>query len=80
MPSMAAETGKIGSAVQVETVPFVSTQAHYDLLVSEGNDPVLDPPDLAAYMDGWDGDAFLDALCLESSSRVLEIGDRKSVV
>lgn len=47
---------------------------HYDLLVDEGNDPVLDPPELAAYMDGWDGKAFIDALALDGTQDVLEIG------
>ena len=63
MLSMAAETGK-----------FVSAKAHYDLLISEGDDPVLDPPELSAYMDGWDGEAFLNALELTPDCRVLEIG------
>lgn len=39
-----------------------------------GDDPVLDPPELIAYMNGWDGDAFFDALRLTSDSHVLEIG------
>ena len=60
MPSTAAATGK-----------FVSAQEHYDLLIEEGNDPVLDPPALAAYMDGWDGEILLDALELTSGCRVL---------
>ncbi len=47
---------------------------HYDLLVDEGNDPVLDPPELAAYMDGWDGPAYLAALQLNGTQDVLEIG------
>ena len=47
---------------------------HYDLLIAEGNDPVLDPPQLAAYMDGWDGIGFIDALCLDGTQDVLEIG------
>lgn len=63
MPSTAAATGK-----------FVSAREHYDLLVSEGDDPVLDPPELSAYMDGWDGEAFLNALDLTPDCRVLEIG------
>ena len=62
-PGMAAETGK-----------FVSAREHYDRLIAEGNDPVLDPPPLAAYMDGWDGEALLDALQLTPQCRVLEIG------
>ena len=47
---------------------------HYDLLVEDGNDPVLDPPELAAYMDGWDGACFMDALGLDGTKDVLEIG------
>lgn len=47
---------------------------HYDMLIDEGNDPVLDPPELAAYMDGWDGGAFMDALSLDGTQDVLEIG------
>ena len=47
---------------------------HYDLLIDEGNDPVLDPPELAAYMDGWDGGLFVDALRLNGTQDVLEIG------
>ncbi len=49
-------------------------RTHYDLLIAEGNDPVLDPPELAAYMDGWDGPAFLGLLALTGTERVLEIG------
>ncbi len=47
---------------------------HYDLLIEEGNDPVLDPPALQEYMDQWDGDLFLELLDLQKSDRVLEIG------
>ena len=47
---------------------------HYDLLIDENNDPFHDPPALQAYMDKWDGQAFLDALKLEKSKNVLEIG------
>lgn len=47
---------------------------YYDRLIEEGNDPVLDPPALRAYMDRWDGQLFLDLLELDSSQRVLEIG------
>ena len=49
-------------------------EQHYDLLIDEGNDPVQDPPELAAYMDGWDGEAFLSALELDGTQDVLEIG------
>ncbi len=47
---------------------------HYDLLVDEGNDPVCDPEPLRAYMDGWDGEVFLQALALDGTQSVLEIG------
>lgn len=63
MRSTDAETGKL-----------VSAQEHYDRLIESGNDPVLDPPQLAAYMDGWDGEALMDALRLTPDCRVLEIG------
>ena len=47
---------------------------HYDLLIDEGNDPVHDPAELRAYMDKWDGEAFLQALMLDGTQSVLEIG------
>lgn len=53
---------------------YTPTKEHYDLLIQEDNDPVNDPPILQAYMDKWDGKAFIDALSLTSSSRILEIG------
>lgn len=52
----------------------VDVVTHYDLLIEEGNDPVLDPPALKAYMDQWDGQTFLDLLELNRRNRVLEIG------
>lgn len=47
---------------------------HYDLLIDEGNDPVNDPKSLQKYMDKWDGQPFIDALCLDKTKSVLEIG------
>lgn len=47
---------------------------HYDRLIEENNDPVHDNEALSRYMDKWDGDAFIDALNLDSSKTVLEIG------
>lgn len=47
---------------------------HYDTLVQENNDPFRDPPKLKAYMDRWDGQPFIDALALDDSKCVLEIG------
>lgn len=47
---------------------------HYDKLAEHGNDPVLDPPTLQAYMDNWDGPAFLNLLDLNKAQSVLEIG------
>ena len=54
--------------------PIVSVAEHYDLLIDEGNDPVIDPPVLSEYMNRWDGDLFLDLLELDSTKSVLEIG------
>ena len=47
---------------------------HYDILISEGNDPVHDPEPLKAYMDKWDGQAFIDKMQLSKDKTVLEIG------
>lgn len=49
-------------------------QRHYDLLIDENNDPVRDPAELQAYMDQWDGEVFLQALALDGTQSVLEIG------
>lgn len=48
--------------------------SHYDILIDEGNDPVYDPEPLKKYMDKWDGQPFIDALQLDKSKSVLEIG------
>ena len=47
---------------------------HYDALIDENNDPFRDPPLLAAYMDKWDGQAFVDLVAPNSRESVLEIG------
>ncbi len=47
---------------------------HYDLLIENGNDPVLDCKELADYMDKWDGKEFINLLNLDTSKTVLEIG------
>ena len=47
---------------------------HYDRLIDEGHDPVCDPEVLRRHMDGWDGQAFLDALKSYTLGNVLEIG------
>ncbi len=47
---------------------------HYDYLIAENNDPVLDPPVMQAYMNKWDGDEFFDLLNLSYNDTVLEIG------
>lgn len=50
------------------------TARHYDALIDEGNDPVLDTPVLASYMDKYDGRLFFELLSLTSEQDVLEIG------
>ena len=47
---------------------------HYDLLIDEGNDPVYDPDPLQEYMDKWDGQDFINAMQLDKTKNVLEIG------
>ena len=47
---------------------------HYDKLIDEGNDPFFDPKPLREYMDKWDGQPFIDALSIDKSKSVLEIG------
>ena len=53
---------------------LVSASEHYDRLIEEENDPFRDPPALRAYMDGWDGAAFIEAMALTAVCDVLEIG------
>ena len=52
----------------------MNVKEHYDRLIEEDNDPFFDPPELQAYMDGWDGPEFMAAMQLDGSERVLEIG------
>lgn len=47
---------------------------HYDSLIAENNDPVHDSEPLQAYMNKWDGDAFVEAMQLSVNKSVLEIG------
>jgi len=51
-----------------------SIAVHYDLLIENGNDPVLDGIELQNYMNQWDGETFLDKLNLSPDKVVLEIG------
>ncbi len=47
---------------------------HYNSLIDEGNDPVLDSKPLQDYMDKWDGQSFIDKMELNRNKSVLEIG------
>lgn len=47
---------------------------HYDSLIEENNDPILDSEQLREYMDKWDGQIFIDELHLTMDKSVLEIG------
>lgn len=47
---------------------------HYDKLIDDNNDPFRDPPPLRKYMDKWDGQIFIDSMCLCRTKKVLEIG------
>ena len=52
----------------------VKVSEHYDLLIENGNDPMLDCKELQMYMDRWDGSVFIDELDLNKNKTVLEIG------
>ena len=47
---------------------------HYDKLIDENNDPFHDPKPLQEYMNLWDGEVFLDSMCLTGKETVLEVG------
>ena len=51
-----------------------TVKKHYDRLISENDDPVNDPPELKAYMNGWDGEFFIEKMSLSPEKNVLEIG------
>ena len=47
---------------------------HYDLLIANGNDPMLDSEELKNYMDKWDGNLFVSEMNPDECLNVLEIG------
>ena len=47
---------------------------HYDKLIDENNDPVYDAEPLKEYMNKWDGQVFIDAMKLDKTKTILEIG------
>lgn len=53
---------------------FFNVKNHYDLLIEENNDPVLDSVELKRYMNKWDGDLFINELKLCGIESILEIG------
>lgn len=53
---------------------MVNVIEHYDLLIDEGNDPINDSPELAEYMNKFDGDIFVERLLPDKSKSALEIG------
>lgn len=44
------------------------------MLIDEGNDPVHDSEPFRDYMDKWDGQDFINAMQLDKTKNVLEIG------
>lgn len=52
----------------------VSTQKHYEQLITEGTDFYRDPPLLQKYMNRWTGEKFIDFMELDNSKDVLEVG------
>lgn len=47
---------------------------HYNKLIDENNDPIYDAEPLKEYMNKWDGQEFIDAMKLDKTKTVLEIG------
>lgn len=58
----------------MEVIMVDKIKNHYDTLLENGNDPFYDSDELKAYMDKWDGEAFIEALELDKNKTVLEIG------
>ncbi len=50
------------------------TVKHYDMLIEENNDPVYDSEEMKEYMKKWDGQSFLNAMELDLTKAVLEVG------
>ena len=48
----------------------VTAKEHYDLLIQVGNDPVLDPPALRAYMDTPHPLICIDAIRVENGDYI----------
>lgn len=53
---------------------MIKIAEHYDLLIENGNDPLLDSLELQEYMNKWDGKIFIDELDVNKDKSVLEIG------
>ena len=47
---------------------------HYDKLIDDNNVPFRDPHSMQEYMDKWDGQLFIDSMCLSHTKKVLEVG------
>lgn len=62
------------NGIKVEGKYNMDVIEHYDCLIDENNDPVLDSKTMQAYMDKWDGPLFMEALELSKDKNVLEIG------
>ena len=61
---------------------YINTRNHYDAIIDEINDPLIDnvtdpahdSEPLKTYMNKWDGEAFIEAMQLNTYKSVLEIG------
>lgn len=47
---------------------------HYDKLIDDNNDPFNDSLPLQEYMNKWDGQLFVDSMCLTKEKNALEVG------
>ena len=65
-----SEDDPMNEMLSDEILSDVDTSNHYDALIDENNDPVHDPAPLKAYMDKWDGEAFIETLLLSPTKSV----------
>ena len=51
---------------------MISAKKHYNILIDENNDPVLDTEPLKSFMDKWDGKIFIDKADIYKIDSVLK--------
>lgn len=73
-PSILVCTNLEGACSIRERKDNTNVIEHYDKLIDENNDPVYDSEPLKDYMNKWDGASFINAMQLDKTKSILEIG------